>query len=169
MSGPTSASTKCRIIPCMTSIIPVSAAPIVRLLSHRVMIRERAAGKTLPKPSADYIRPDGHARHSGKNFEGPKASKDLTWEESKQAIKALIEGEATPAQVGAFLMAMRFKMESVTELAAFTAAARQYVPPLQVSRELALVDVPSLCRQTRLVPCAYCGLHRRRCPPALQC
>lgn len=74
---------------------------------------------------------------------GPKASKDLTWEESKQAMKALIEGDATPAQVGAFLIAMRFKMESVTELAAFTAAARQYVPPLPVSRELALVDLPS--------------------------
>lgn len=74
---------------------------------------------------------------------GPKVSKDLTWEESKQAIKALIEGEATPVQVGAFLIAMRFKMESVTELAAFTAAARQYVPPLPISRELALVDVPS--------------------------
>jgi len=74
---------------------------------------------------------------------GPKASKDLTWEESKQAVKALIEGEATPAQVGAFLIAMRFKMESVTELAAFTAAARQYVPPVPVSRGLALVDVPS--------------------------
>lgn len=74
---------------------------------------------------------------------GPKASRDLTWEESKQVMKALIEGEATPAQVGAFLMAMRFKMESVSELAALTAAARQYVPPLAVSKELALVDVPS--------------------------
>ncbi len=74
---------------------------------------------------------------------GPKASKDLTWEESKQAIKALVEGQATPAQAGAFLVAMRFKMESVTELAAFTAAARHYVPPLAVSRGLALVDVPS--------------------------
>ena len=29
---------------------------------------------------------------------------------------------ATQAQIGAFLMAMRFKMESVSELAAFTAA-----------------------------------------------
>jgi anthranilate phosphoribosyltransferase len=74
---------------------------------------------------------------------GPKVSKDLTWEECKQAMKALIEGEATPAQVGAFLIAMRFKMESVTELAALTAAARQYVPPLVVSRDLALVDVPT--------------------------
>ncbi|HET9395507.1 MAG TPA: hypothetical protein VFO36_05585, partial [Nitrospiraceae bacterium] len=57
--------------------------------------------------------------------------------------KALIEGEATPAQVGAFLIALRFKTESVTELAALTAAARQYVLPLAVSRDLALVDVPT--------------------------
>lgn len=74
---------------------------------------------------------------------GPKASKDLTWDECKQAMRALIEGEASPAQVGAFLIAMRFKTESVTELAALTAAARQYVPPLTVSRGLALVDVPT--------------------------
>jgi anthranilate phosphoribosyltransferase len=74
---------------------------------------------------------------------GPKASKDLTWDESKQAMKALIEGEATSAQVGAFLIAMRFKSESVTELAALTAAARQYVMPLTVSRDVALVDVPA--------------------------
>jgi len=74
---------------------------------------------------------------------GPKVSKDLTWDEAKQAMKALIEGEATSAQVGAFLIAMRFKMESVTELAAFTATVRQYVPPLAVSKDLALVDVPS--------------------------
>jgi anthranilate phosphoribosyltransferase len=75
--------------------------------------------------------------------QGPKASKDLTWDESKQAMKAIIEGAATPAQIGAFLIAMRFKSESVTELAAFVAAVRQYVPPLAVSRSLPFVDVPS--------------------------
>ena len=74
---------------------------------------------------------------------GPKVSKDLTWDESKQAIKALIEGEATPAQVGAFLIALRYKMESVTELAAMTAAVRHYVPPIAVPKGAAVVDVPS--------------------------
>lgn len=73
---------------------------------------------------------------------GQKASKDLTWEEAKQAMRLLIEGQATPAQVGAFLLAMRFKMESVTELAAFTSTARTYAPPLPVSSGLALVDLP---------------------------
>jgi hypothetical protein len=74
---------------------------------------------------------------------GPKAAKDLTWDEAKQAMKALIEGDATPAQVGAFLLAMRIKMESVTELAAFTATARSYVAPVPVPRELGVVDIPT--------------------------
>ena len=74
---------------------------------------------------------------------GPKASKDLTWDEAKRAIHALIEGDGTPAQAGAFLIAMRFKMESVTELAAFTAATRSYVAPLPISQELGVVDLPS--------------------------
>lgn len=74
---------------------------------------------------------------------GQKVSKDLTWEEAKQAMRLLVEGRATPTQVGAFLLAMRVKMESITELAAFTSAAREYVPPLPVPRQLPLVDLPT--------------------------
>lgn len=74
---------------------------------------------------------------------GQKASKDLTWDEAKQAMRMLVEGRTTPTQVGAFLLAMRVKMESVTELAAFTSAAREYVPPLPVPRHLPLVDLPT--------------------------
>ena len=71
----------------------------------------------------------------------------------------MIEGTATPAQVGAFLTAMRFKSESVTELAAFTATARQYVPPVPV-RRAGVVDVPVYAgkRETfhAIVPCCDC-------------
>src|SRR5256885_16130939 len=67
---------------------------------------------------------------------GPRAAKDLTWDEAKRAMKALIEGEATPAQVGAFPMAMRIKTESVPELASLTAAARPYAAPVPIPREL---------------------------------
>ena len=74
---------------------------------------------------------------------GQKASKDLTWDEAKRAMKLLVEGEATPAQAGAFLVAMRVKMESVTELASFTAAARSYVSPIPIPRGLGVVDLPS--------------------------
>ena len=85
-------------------------------------------------PIQDYL---------AKIAQGPKASKDLTWDESKQVMKLLIEGGTSQAQIGAFLIAMRFKSESVTELAAFTAAARHYVAPLAIPKELALVDVPT--------------------------
>ena len=74
---------------------------------------------------------------------GQRASKDLTWDEAKRAMKSLIEGEATQAQVGAFLVAIRIKMESVTELAGFTAAVRSYIAPLPIPRELGVVDLPS--------------------------
>ncbi|WP_455378261.1 anthranilate phosphoribosyltransferase [Petrachloros mirabilis] len=74
---------------------------------------------------------------------GQKASKDLTWEEAKQAMKALIEGQATSAQIGAFLVAMRIKTESVTELASFTATARSYVPAVPIPREVGVIDLPS--------------------------
>ena len=64
-------------------------------------------------------------------------------EEAKQAMRLIIEGAATPAQIGAFLVAMRFKAESVTELAAFTATARQYVPAIAIPSGLSVVDVPT--------------------------
>ncbi len=73
---------------------------------------------------------------------GQKTSKDLTWEEAKQAMRLLVEGKATPAQVGAFLLSMRMKVESVAELAACTAAAREYVSPLRAPKERPLVDLP---------------------------
>ncbi len=76
---------------------------------------------------------------------GPKASKDLTWEEAKQAMRLLIEGQATPAQVGGFLTAMSIKMESVSELAACTAAAREYVAP--VPAPPGTLDLPVYARK----------------------
>lgn len=73
---------------------------------------------------------------------GQKGAKDLTWEEAKLAMRLILEGQATPVQVGAFLMAMRIKMETVSELAAFTATARGYVPPLEGLSDLGLIDLP---------------------------
>ncbi|GKS56783.1 anthranilate phosphoribosyltransferase [Nitrospira sp.] len=72
---------------------------------------------------------------------GAKTCKDLTWEEAKQAMACLVEGRATEAQIGAFLIGMRMKGESVGEFAAFTATARSYVTPLRVPDNAHLVDV----------------------------
>jgi anthranilate phosphoribosyltransferase len=73
---------------------------------------------------------------------GLKGAKDLTWEEAKFALNAMIEGQATPVQTGAFLMAMRIKTESIGELAAFTATARKYGAPIQFPDSTHRVDIP---------------------------
>ncbi len=73
---------------------------------------------------------------------GLKGAKDLTWEESKDALRAILERQATESQTGAFLMAMRIKTESITELAAFTAITRTYVPPLSSPLNTPFVDLP---------------------------
>ena len=73
---------------------------------------------------------------------GLRGAKDLTWDEAKEAVESLIEGKASPHQVGAFLMAMRIKTETVTEMAAFTSKVRTYVPPVKIPLDRNLVDVP---------------------------
>lgn len=73
---------------------------------------------------------------------GQRGTKDLSWDEAKHATHALIEGKATPYQAGAFLMAMRIKLEAVTELAAFTAATRSYVLSINTPADLNVVDMP---------------------------
>ncbi|WP_454064093.1 anthranilate phosphoribosyltransferase [Candidatus Nitrospira salsa] len=73
---------------------------------------------------------------------GHKRTKDLTWDEAKESMRTIIESQATPGQIGAFLMAMRIKTESISELASFTAAARQYVAPLKVPSPTTVVDLP---------------------------
>ena len=55
---------------------------------------------------------------------GQRGSKDLTWEEAREAAAAMIEGQATPFQTGAFLMAMRIKMEAMEKIASSSMAMR---------------------------------------------
>ncbi len=73
---------------------------------------------------------------------GQRGSKDLTWDEAKLAMRLLIEDQVSPIQAGAFLMAMRIKMETISELAAFTMTARHYVSPLSISNRDYLLDLP---------------------------
>ena len=74
---------------------------------------------------------------------GEKTSKDLTYQEAAAAMRLLLEKHATPVQVGAFLLAMRIKSESVAELAALASAARGYVEPLPIPSALGVVDIPT--------------------------
>lgn len=56
---------------------------------------------------------------------GKRGARDLTYEESLQAAREIMTMRATPAQIGAFLVAERIKMESVNELEAFVNVCRE--------------------------------------------
>lgn len=68
--------------------------------------------------------------HSLKNLlkkigKGPKLSKDLMREESRDAFAQILSQAADPAQTGAFLIALRMKGETADELAGCVAALRE--------------------------------------------
>ncbi|NQX69317.1 anthranilate phosphoribosyltransferase [Paenibacillus alba] len=56
---------------------------------------------------------------------GKRGARDLTYEEAAQAAELIITGAATQAQMGAFLVAERIKMESPDEIKAFIHALRK--------------------------------------------
>jgi len=74
---------------------------------------------------------------------GQRGVRDLTWDEAKEALQLMMEGKATGHQIGAFLMAMRIKLEVFSELAAFTATTRNYVTPFSVPADWNVLDVPA--------------------------
>lgn len=55
---------------------------------------------------------------------GEKLKRDLTREEAEEAMRLILTEQATPAQVGAFLVAQRVKGEAADEVIGFTRAAR---------------------------------------------
>jgi len=55
---------------------------------------------------------------------GPRGSRALTFEEAREAMRALLAGEVSDAQAGAFLVAMRTKGEEPEELAGLAQALR---------------------------------------------
>lgn len=58
------------------------------------------------------------------------AGKDLTGTEMRDVMTIIMDGEATPAQIGAFLMGMRVKGETVGEIAAAVSILRQKMVPV---------------------------------------
>lgn len=55
---------------------------------------------------------------------GEKLKRDLTREEAQEAMRLLLTEQATPAQIGAFLITQRVKGEAAEEVIGFTQAAR---------------------------------------------
>ena len=60
--------------------------------------------------------------------------RDLTREESREVMDSVMRGEATPAQIGGFLIALRLKGETADEIAGFAEAMRAHVVPVRPER-----------------------------------
>jgi len=62
---------------------------------------------------------------------GEKLKRDLTYDESVDAMRLMLTGQATDAQLGAFLISQRVKGEAVDEINGFTDLIRgEFVRPL---------------------------------------
>lgn len=62
------------------------------------------------------------------------SGQSLTREESLAAVTAIMDGLATPAQIGALLTALRMKGETVAEVTGFAQGMRSRVVPVRVHR-----------------------------------
>lgn len=65
---------------------------------------------------------------------------DLTYQEAYQSMKEIMSGDATPAQIAAFLTALRMKGENVGEITAFAAAMRSLCHKINPKISGRLVD-----------------------------
>ncbi|HTQ55732.1 MAG TPA: anthranilate phosphoribosyltransferase [Bryobacteraceae bacterium] len=59
-------------------------------------------------------------------------SRNLSSDEAREAMQSILSGEATPAQIAGFLVALRMKGETVEELVGFARAMRQMAEPIDV-------------------------------------
>jgi len=64
----------------------------------------------------------------------------LTYEESREAMKEIMTGEATNAQIAAFLTALRMKGETVEEIIAFTEVMKECCRRIRPRTEGRLID-----------------------------
>ncbi len=60
--------------------------------------------------------------------------RDLTRDESREVMDGVMRGEATPGQIGGFLIALRLKGETADEIAGCAEAMRAHVLPVRPSR-----------------------------------
>ncbi len=66
---------------------------------------------------------------------------DLTGEEMRGVMTTIMDGGATPSQIGAFLMGMRVKGETVGEIAAAVSILREKMVPVTIAEPEGTIDI----------------------------
>jgi len=111
-----------------------------RNLSKKI---DEATGNVMSAgtPFVDFVRLVGR---------GPNVSRPLSAEEAEEAMGLILDGQAMPAQIGAFLALMRYRKESPAELAGFVRAARSRMAP--IGGTAADLDWPSYADRHKQLP-----------------
>jgi sulfite reductase (ferredoxin) len=72
---------------------------------------------------------------------GRKLQRDLTTEEAHQAMRLMLSGQVSDAQIGGFLVTMRVKEETADEIRGFAQAMREAMKPFPAPQVEGLVDL----------------------------
>ena len=91
-------------------------------LAHRPTDEPAIPEPLRSPPSEVFERMRFFLREIG---QGPRAGRDLTREEAREAMTLILTKQATPAQVGGFLLVQRYKGETSDELVGFAQAIRE--------------------------------------------
>lgn len=67
-------------------------------------------------------------------------NKDFNPHEAKYSMRQIMSGDATPAQIGAFLTALRIKGETSTEIASFAKVMRNFANTIEPEIDKRIVD-----------------------------
>lgn len=95
---------------------------------------------TTEHPFAQYIRILG---------KGQKGSRHLTMEEAETSMTMVLKGEVEDVQLGAFLLLLRYQLETAEELAGFTKAVRNTITAPKIALD---IDWPSYAGKKRHYP-----------------
>jgi anthranilate phosphoribosyltransferase len=95
--------------------------------------------KPGPKDDSPSERMRFYLREIG---QGPRTGRNLERDEARDAMSLILDGGATPAQAGGFLLLQRFKGESAEELAGFTEGVRATANTIS-PRVTGLLDIGS--------------------------
>lgn len=79
---------------------------------------------------------------------------DLSSEQMVSVMRHIMSGEASPAQIGAFLMALRMKGESIDEIAAAAQVMRELATPVHVS-DKTILWIPAALVVTAPIPSIF--------------
>jgi len=66
--------------------------------------------------------------------------RDLKADDMRTVMQTIMTGQATPAQIGGFLVGLRMKGETVEEITAATEVMRSLATPVPVSDKTHLID-----------------------------